>query len=301
MGVAPWYCGIASPERFPVQKEPIYLVDRSSLNWPTTVILVLLHIGAVAALFFFNWKAFATAVVLYYIATGLGISMGYHRLHTHRSYNVPRWMEYFFAVCGTLTLEGGPIFWTAIHRIHHQKSDQPGDPHSPREGAWWSHVGWILVGETKHNNAKLLAKYAPDLAKDPFYLWLNDYHWVPSVLLAVGLYLVGGLPFLLWAGFFRIVFGLHATWLVNSATHMWGGRRFATRDDSRNNWWVALISFGEGWHNNHHAHPTSARHGLAWYEFDPSWLLIKVLKTLGLAKSIQVASVRSAVAEREAA
>ncbi len=284
-----------------MQKEPIYLVDRSSLNWPTTIILVLLHIGAVAALFFFNWKAFATAVVLYYIATGLGISMGYHRLHTHRSYNVPRWMEYFFAVCGTLTLEGGPIFWTAIHRIHHQKSDQPGDPHSPREGAWWSHVGWILVGETKHNNAKLLAKYAPDLAKDPFYLWLNDYHWVPSVLLAISLYVVGGLPFLLWAGFFRIVFGLHATWLVNSATHMWGGRRFATRDDSRNNWWVALISFGEGWHNNHHAHPTSARHGLAWYEFDPSWLLIKVLKTLGLAKSIQVASVRSAVAEREAA
>ena len=132
-------------------------------------------------------------------------------------------------------------------------------------------------------------------------MWLNDYHWVPNVALAVLLYAVGGLPFLLWAGFFRIVFGLHATWLVNSATHMWGGRRFATRDDSRNNWWVALISFGEGWHNNHHAHPTSARHGLAWYEFDPSWLQIKLLKQLGLAKSIQVASVKTLLAEREAA
>jgi stearoyl-CoA desaturase (Delta-9 desaturase) len=284
-----------------VSKEPTVLIDRSGLNWPTTVILVLIHVGALAAFFFFTWKALATAIVLYWVATGLGISMGYHRLHTHRSYKVPRWMEYFFAICGTLTLEGGPIFWVAIHRIHHQRSDQPGDPHSPREGAWWSHVGWILVGETKHNNAKLLAKYAPDLAKDSFYVWLTDYHWVTNVALAVVLFLVGGLPTLLWAGFFRIVFGLHATWLVNSATHMWGGRRFATRDDSRNNWWVALISFGEGWHNNHHAHPTSARHGLAWYEFDPSWLQIKVLKALGLAKSIHVASVDGSIAEREAA
>ena len=284
-----------------MSKEPIAILDRSSLNWPTTIILVLIHIGALAAFFFFSWKALIATVFLYWVATGLGISMGYHRLHTHRSYKVPRWMEYFFAVCGTLTLEGGPIFWTAIHRIHHQRSDQPGDPHSPREGAWWAHVGWILVGETKHNNTMLLGKYAPDLAKDPFYVWLNDYHWVPNVALAALLYLVGGLPFLLWAGFFRIVFGLHATWLVNSATHMWGGRRFATRDDSRNNWWVALISFGEGWHNNHHAHPTSARHGLAWYEFDPSWLQIKLLKALGLAKSIQVASVKTNLAEREAA
>jgi stearoyl-CoA desaturase (delta-9 desaturase) len=284
-----------------VSKEPVVILDRTGLNWPTTVILVLIHIGALAAFFFFSWKALIAAVFLYWVATGLGISMGYHRLHTHRSYKVPRWMEYFFAVCGALTLEGGPIFWTAIHRIHHQRSDQPGDPHSPREGAWWAHVGWILVGETKHNNTMLLGKYAPDLAKDRFYVWLNNYHWVPNVALGVLLYAVGGLPFLLWAGFFRIVFGLHATWLVNSATHMWGGRRFATRDDSRNNWWVALISFGEGWHNNHHAHPTSARHGLAWYEFDPSWLQIKLLKKLGLAKSVQVASVQTTLIEREAA
>jgi stearoyl-CoA desaturase (delta-9 desaturase) len=283
-----------------VSKEPVAIIDRTGLNWPTTVILVLLHIGALAAFFFFTWKALAVTIVMYWVATGLGISMGYHRLHTHRSYKVPRWIEYFFALCGTLTLEGGPIFWVAIHRIHHQRSDQPGDPHSPREGAWWAHIGWILVGETKHNNTKLLGKYAPDLAKDKFYVWLNDYHWVPNVVLAAGLYLVGGLPFLLWAGFFRIIFGLHATWLVNSATHMWGARRFATRDDSRNNWWVALISFGEGWHNNHHAHPTSARHGLAWYEFDPSWLQIKLLKILGLAEKVQVATV-DGIAEREAA
>ncbi len=278
-----------------------YYAKRQGMNTFTTLILVLLHIGAVAALFFFSWKCLIVSVVMYYIATGLGISMGYHRLHTHRSYKVPLWMEHFFALCGALTLEGGPIFWVATHRIHHQNSDQPGDPHSPRDGSWWSHIGWILFGETNHNNTRLMSKYAPDLAKDPFYVWLNNYHWVPNVVLAVILYVAGGLPLFLWAGCLRIVFGLHATWLVNSATHMWGARRFATRDDSRNNWWVALMTFGEGWHNNHHAHPTSARHGLAWYEFDPSWLLIKVLKAFGVAKAIQVASVHSRHSEKQAA
>jgi stearoyl-CoA desaturase (delta-9 desaturase) len=140
------------------------------------------------------------------------------------------------------------------------------------------------------------------LAKDPFYTWLNHYHWVPIVALTTLLAVIGGLPMVLWAGCFRVVFGLHATWLVNSATHMWGARRFNTRDDSRNNWWVALISFGEGWHNNHHAHPASARHGLAWYEFDPSWLQIKLLRAMGIAKAIRVASIGTPHAvEQEAA
>jgi fatty-acid desaturase len=270
-------------------------------NWLIIVVLVGLHLGAIAGLFLFSWKALAVAVLMYYVGVGLGISMGYHRLHTHRSYVIPRALEYFFAICGTLTLEGGPIFWVATHRIHHQFSDKPGDPHSPRDGAWWSHVGWLLVGESKHNNTKLMAKYAPDLARNPFYVTLNNYHWIPVVLLAAVLYAVGGLPFMLWGTFVRIVFGLHATWLVNSATHMWGRRRFNTRDDSRNLWWVALLSFGEGWHNNHHAHPTSARHGLAWYEFDASWIQIRILKFLGIAKSIRVAKVTSALPEREAA
>jgi stearoyl-CoA desaturase (delta-9 desaturase) len=282
-------------------QNPAYFATRQGLNWFTSLVLVVLHIGAVGALFCFSWPRLAVAVALYCVCVGLGISMGYHRLHTHRSYRVPRWLEYFFAVCGSSTLEGGPLFWVATHRIHHQKSDQPGDPHSPRDGAWWSHVGWILFGETNHNNTRMMAKYAPDLAKDPFYIWLNDYHWIPVVAMTGILYVIGGLPMVLWGTCLRIVVGLHATWLVNSATHMWGGRRFATRDDSRNNWLVALISFGEGWHNNHHAHPTSARHGLAWYEFDPSWLLIKALKALGIARNIQVASVKSRLADKQAA
>jgi len=283
-----------------VSKEALVLPSQR-LNWLTTIVLVLIHAGAIAAFFNFTWTAFAVSVFLYWMCTGLGISMGYHRLHTHRSYQVPRWMEYFFAICGALTLEGGPLFWVAVHRLHHQKSDQPGDPHSPRDGAFWSHMGWILFGETKHNNTRLMAKYAPDVARHKFYLWLNNWHWLPAVFLTVLLYVVGGWPMMLWGSFFRIAFGLHATWAINSATHMFGARRFTTRDDSRNVWWIALFTFGEGWHNNHHAHPTSARHGLAWYEFDLSWIQIKLLDMFGLAKKIQVAHIQQPVVDEEAA
>jgi stearoyl-CoA desaturase (delta-9 desaturase) len=274
------------------------VVTPQKINWTNNVVFGLFHLGALAALFVFSWKALAVMVFLYWMTTGLGISMGYHRLHTHRSYRVPLFLEYFFAVCGTLTLQGGPIFWVATHRIHHQRSDQPGDPHSPRDGGWWSHMGWLLVGESKHSDTVLMSKYAPDLAKHRFYIWLNDYHWVPMIVLAVLLYAMGGVPFVLWGIFLRVVLGLHVTWMVNSVTHMWGSRRFATHDDSRNNWWVALLTSGEGWHNNHHAHPTSARHGLAWYEFDQSWIQIRILSFFGIAKAVQVAKVDTALVDR---
>lgn len=267
--------------------EPSPIDQNQKLNTLTTVVLVFLHVGAIAALFNFSWLNLGVAVFLYWMTIDLGISLGYHRLHTHRSYRIPLLLEYFFAVCGALTLEGGPIFWVATHRVHHQFSDKDGDPHSPQDGAWWSHIGWILLGEAKHNNTKLMSKYAPDLAKHKFYVWLNNYHWLPNVVLALALVAIGGVPMMLWGFCLRVVVGLHSTWLVNSATHMWGSRRFNTRDDSRNNWWVALLTFGEGWHNNHHAHPTSARHGLTWYEFDPSWLQIRLLRALGIAKAVQ--------------
>jgi stearoyl-CoA desaturase (delta-9 desaturase) len=253
--------------------------------------MVLFHLGALAAVFTFHWRLLAAGIFLYWLATGLGISMGYHRLLTHRSYNVPLLLEYFFAVCGTLTLEGGPISWVATHRIHHQNSDRPGDPHSPRDGAWWAHAGWLLFGEANHSNTRKMSRYAPDLAKHRFYVWLNNYHWVPMVVLGTVLYAIAGFQLVLWGICLRVVFGLHTTWLVNSATHMWGSRRFATHDDSRNNWWVAYLTFGEGWHNNHHAHPSSARHGLAWYEFDPSWIQIKMLKICRVAQWIHEAKI----------
>ena len=274
---------------------------KDQINWLTTSIIVLLHVGAVAALFTFSWQRLIISAVLYWMCIGFGIGMGYHRLLTHRSYHVPKWIEYFFAVCGTLTLEGGPIFWVATHRLHHQHADRDLDPHTPRHGGFWAHIGWLLFGERKHNDTARMAKYAPDLARDRFYLWLNDYHWLPVVVMAAILTAIGGVPLMLWGTCLRIVVGLHATWLVNSATHMWGSQRFITRDDSRNSWWVALLTFGEGWHNNHHAHPTSARHGLAWYEFDLTWIQIWTLKQLGVAKSVKVAKIPNEDEKRAAA
>ena len=269
------------------------------INWLTALVMIAFHVGAVAAFFYFSWAALFAAVLLHWIALTFGIGMGYHRLLTHRGYKVPKWIEYTFAVCGTLALEGGPIFWVGTHRIHHQFSDKPGDPHSPRDGAWWAHVMWIIFGEGNHNNTAVMAKYAPDLGRDKFHVWLNTYHWVPLTVLGFTLLAVFGWPMVLWAIFLRVTVGLHATWLVNSATHMWGSKRFPTRDDSRNNWWVALLTFGEGWHNNHHAHPVSARHGLAWYELDVSWLQIRLLEKLGLAKGVKVAKTTTALPASE--
>ncbi|MGH9659060.1 MAG: acyl-CoA desaturase [Bryobacteraceae bacterium] len=277
------------------------MANTTKVNWITCIFLIFFHIGAVAALFMFSWPAFWAAAAIYWIAICWGIGLGYHRLHTHRSYQTPRWLEYFLASCATLALEGGPIFWVATHRIHHQKSDQDGDPHTPRDGGFWAHMGWIVFGEAKHADTKMMSKYAPDLGRDPFYRWLNSWHWVPLVAVSLALLAVGGLPMLLWGTCLRVVVGLHATWLVNSATHMWGSQRFATRDDSRNSWWVALMTFGEGWHNNHHAHPTSARHGLEWYELDITWLHIRLLTAIGLARKVHVARVSTPMLEQEAA
>jgi fatty-acid desaturase len=258
------------------------------INWVTTSFMVVFHVGAIAALFFFTWKALALAVALWWISGSLGIGMGYHRLLTHRGYKTTKWLEYVMTTCGTLALEGGPIAWVATHRIHHQNTDKPGDPHSPQDGGFWAHMGWIVTGRAMHNDSGELLPFVPDLRKDRFQLWISKWHWVPLALLALALFAIGGWPFLLWGIFFRTVIGLHSTWLVNSATHMWGSQRFPTGDASTNNFWVAMLTFGEGWHNNHHATPQAARHGIAWYEFDINWYGIRALRTLGLAWDIKL-------------
>ena len=257
------------------------------LNLLTAGAMLAFHAGAVAAFFFIDAGAMVTALVLYCLSGMLGIGMGYHRLLTHRGYATYKWVEYLLTWCGTLALEGGPIFWVATHRVHHQHSDRDGDPHSPREGTWWAHAGWILSGEGLHHAASVLAKYAPDLTRDRVHVWLSRWHWTSNVIVGLALLAFGGISYVLWGIFFRTTVGLHATWLVNSATHKWGSRRFDTRDDSTNNWWVAVLTFGEGWHNNHHAHPVSARHGLAWYEIDPNWMGIRALQIAGLAWNIK--------------
>jgi fatty-acid desaturase len=273
--------------------EPLVLsrsAQTRTFNWTIFSFMLVFHLAAIAALFFFSWQVLVLLVALHVVAINVGIGMGYHRLLTHRGYKTPKWLEHVLAVCATLSLEGGPLVWVATHRVHHQITDRPGDPHTPREGGWWSHAGWVIHGAGADKEPALLARYVPDLTKYPFYIWLNRYHWLPLVVLAFALLAIGGWPWVLWGIFLRVTLGLHATWLVNSATHMWGSRRFATRDDSRNNWWVALLTGGEGWHNNHHAHPVSARHGLSWYEFDLNYYGIWLLGKLGLAKNIHIAN-----------
>jgi len=273
-----------------MKRTKIFAHDRTFTQpvvWLTTLILVAFHVGAVAALFFFSWQAFLVAMVLWWVAGGFGVGVGYHRLLTHRGYKTPKAVEYFLSICATLALEGGPIFWVATHRQHHQNTDKEGDPHSPRDGGFWAHTGWLLTGRTMHNDSANLLPYVPELRKDRFHVWISRWHWVPIAVLGVVLLAVGGWKLLLWGIFFRTVLGLHSTWLVNSATHMCGSRRFATADTSRNSFWVALLTFGEGWHNNHHAHPQSCRHGLAWYEFDLNWYAIVVLRKLGLAWDVK--------------
>jgi stearoyl-CoA desaturase (delta-9 desaturase) len=260
----------------------------------TTFFMVAFHVGAIAALFMFSWKALAFAAILWWITGSLGIGMGYHRLLTHRGYKTYKPVEYFLTICSTLTLQGGPMFWVATHRMHHQNTDVEGDPHSPRDGGFWAHMGWIMTGRQLHNHSSALLPYIPDLRKDKFHVWISKWHWLPISVLGIIIYAVGGIQYLMWGIFLRTVVGLHATWLVNSATHMWGSQRFLTGDTSKNSFWVAMLTFGEGWHNNHHAHPQSAKHGIAWYEFDMNWMGISALRMLGLAWDIKLPKLKPA-------
>jgi sn-1 stearoyl-lipid 9-desaturase len=266
------------------------VAEKQNLNWITLSFMVIFHLGAVAALFMFSWKALLVTLVLWWVSGSLGIGMGFHRLLTHRGYKTPKPVEYFLTLCGLLALEGGAINWVATHRIHHAHTDAEGDPHTPRDGRWWSHMGWILRGTAQQHEPAVLLRYAPDLMKDPVHVWMNRLYFVPLILSGIALLAIGGWGMMFVGVFLRVTVGLHFTWLVNSATHLWGSRRFVTTDDSTNSWWVALLSFGEGWHNNHHAHPRAARHGLAWYEIDFNWYGIRALQLMGLAKGIRLIS-----------
>src|ERR1700710_202475 len=152
--------------------------QQGQINWITTIAMGAFHVGAIAALFFFSWKNLAVFAVMYFFSINVGIGMAYHRLLTHRGYRTPKWLEYFVTACGCLALEGGPIFWVATHRVHHQNSDQEGDPHTPHDGTWWAHAGWILSGRALHSETALLGRYVPDLSRDKVHVWLSKYHWV---------------------------------------------------------------------------------------------------------------------------
>ncbi len=256
----------------------------------TGIGLLVLHLGALAVFIpgTFTWPAVGVAVALYYITGALGVSLGFHRLLTHRSLECPRWLEYVLTTCGTLALQGGPMTWVATHRVHHANADREGDPHSVGRGLGWAHVEWLYRNNEARPTEAEQRRLAPDLYKVPFYCFLERTYLLWQVALGVLLFALGGWPFVVWGIFVRTVVTYHVTWLVNSAAHHSGYRTFRTSDQSTNNWWVALLAWGEGWHNNHHAFPFSARHGLRRLEIDVTWYAIRVLSLMRLVRNVKL-------------
>lgn len=250
----------------------------------------------------FNWLYLGLLVGMYLI-TGFGITIGYHRLFTHRSFVTPRWVSAVLAIMGSMAVEGPVLHWVAVHRKHHQHSDEHEDPHSPHayggglwgmlRGMWHAHIGWSL-GSRKHND---LSSYVYDLKKDPLLVWTSRLFpvWVALGLLIPAV--LGGLLTMswmgvllgfIWGGLVRVLLVHHATWSINSVCHLWGSTPYKSNDESKNNAIFGILALGEGWHNNHHAFPRSARHGLAWWQFDISYIIIRAMSWVGLARRINV-------------
>jgi sn-1 stearoyl-lipid 9-desaturase len=268
-------------------------------DWTVTIAIATLHVLCLTAPFCFTWSGLGVMAIMWWVGGGLGITLCYHRLLTHRSFTTPKWFEYVLAIIGTINWQGGPIRWVGTHRLHHKYSDQEGDPHTPRHGFTWAHMFWVCYRDHASQNPYDAAK---DLQRDKGLVFIDKYFPVfqfgfAAILFGLG-YAFGsaygsghsplfyGTSWLIWGTAVRAVFGYHATWFVNSASHVWGYQNFDTHDDSRNNWWVALLSFGEGWHNNHHAQQRSAAHGMKWWELDMTWWTIRALSWVGLATNI---------------
>jgi stearoyl-CoA desaturase (Delta-9 desaturase) len=294
----------------------------SALERRITVVAVILpFVGFLVAL----WLLWGGAVsgrdlailAVSYVLVGFGVTIGFHRMLTHRSFEARPWLRATLAALGSMSVQGAVIHWVADHRRHHAFTDEEGDPHSPHthagegwrgviSGLWHSHMGWLFDGE--RTSAR---RYAPDLVKDPvirrvdklFPLWVVLGLLLPAV---AGFVLTGGSWFaaftaFVWAGLVRVFLLHHATWSVNSICHMYGRRPFAIEDESRDNWLVALISLGEGWHHSHHAFPTSAQHGLRRSQIDPSYAVIRLFERLGLAWNVKRPHAEQVAAKREPA
>jgi stearoyl-CoA desaturase (delta-9 desaturase) len=278
-------------------------VNVHRIAWASAIGIVLYHALALFAFWpwLFSWTGLALAGSGCYLFGTLGINLCFHRLLTHRGFACPLWLERFLALIGVCCLQDTPARWVAIHRQHHQHSDEQPDPHSPLVNFFWGHTGWLFVENDDTQRMNLFERYAKDLIRDRFYrglekmgtwVWINLAQWVVFYVIGFTIgWLTGdgltdgvqfGLSLLLWGVIVRTVLVWHITWSVNSVTHRWGYQNYATGDGSRNNVFVGIISNGEGWHNNHHAQPRAARHGHRWWEFDLTWITIKVLRSVGL-------------------
>lgn len=245
---------------------------------------ILMHLGALvgACVISPTWEAVGLGVALYVIRM-FGITGVYHRYFAHRAYKTSRWFQFVLAWIGCTAMQKGPLWWAVHHRHHHKYSDQDEDPHSPvKRSVWWSHAGWVMSGLFRHPNYEEIK----DFNKYPELRVMNKLYWGPGILLAAGCYLWMGMPGLVWGFLVSTVFLYHGTFLINSACHLWGTRRYETTDESKNLWWAAILTLGEGWHNNHHAFPRSYTHGMRWYEVDISAMIIRTLERLGLAWNV---------------
>lgn len=276
--------------------------------WNYAVPIAAMHLLGLLALvpWLFSWTGVIAVLVGVHVFGGFGINLCYHRLLAHRSLRVPAWLEHTFAVLAMCCLEDTPARWVATHRFHHQTSDEQDDPHSPLVSFLWSHLGWLLVVNSGTHDVGAYERHARDVLKDRFYMFLAKrpllgvylYMAHAAVLFAaacgIGWAIEGtadaalrfGLSFLVWGVIVRTLLVWHITWSVNSLTHLFGYRSYATGENSRNNWFVALMTLGEGWHNNHHVDPTSASVQHRWWEFDITYYTIWWLKRLGLAKDV---------------
>ncbi len=266
---------------------PVQPGHNSRLSWVAVIFFSAVHALALLAPWFFSWSALGVTILLHWFFGSIGICLGYHRLLSHRSFQVPKWLEYAIALIGAAALQGGPIFWVAGHRLHHAYTeDVDKDPYSARRGFWWSHMLWIFYPQPDFFDNRRYRQYAPDLSRDRFYLWLDRYFILLQIPIGLILYALGGWSFVVYGMCVRAVLLWHSTWFINSVTHMWGYRTFQINDNSRNLWWAAILTYGEGWHNNHHAYPHVAKAGWQWWEIDVTWWAIWVLKTLGLARKV---------------
>jgi fatty-acid desaturase len=275
------------------------------LNWPYIFAIGGYHVVALMAFMpgYFSWSGLILATLGTHLCGLFGINLCYHRLLTHRGLTCPKWLEHAMVIIAMSCLQETPARWVAIHRRHHEFADQQPDPHSPLANFFWSHIGWILVNQPELSRLGIYQRYAKDILRDRFYVALerkNCLVWINlgqmPLFFAVGFavaWLAGdaaaahaGLSIMMFGVFVRTVLVWHITWAVNSVTHLWGYRNYETDEASRNNLVVGLISNGEGWHNNHHADPRSARHGHRWFEIDNTWLTIRLLAWFGLATHV---------------